>query len=514
MKEKAEKIFYIICLILICVLMFFWIDKKQGFHEDETFSYGSSNCDDCNVYQVYGKRDENNIIFLNDNPFITIKKLVYYKLKPDEYKKVYDETYNGHTPIWRTREEATEYMTLDKDELFNYFIVYYNTGEDVHPPLFYFFVHFVSSFWLGSFSKYIIFIINLAFLILTCFMIKKILEILKKAHLTIPTTCFYALSMGAIATVMFQRMYMMLTFFCVWFLYVNLKIYFNEFEMTKKLKLELCLVIILGFLTQYYFCVYAAFVAGIMLVFLLKRKEFEKTKTYIIQFIKSAIIGIIVFIPCIYHIFFSYRGVAFQRDKQNFFEMVPIFIEEILKLQFGSVIVGIICSVAIIIISLIIFKKIKNKELILLLTVPVLLYFLIISKLAPFKSVRYIMNLLPLISIIIMLILDKIFKSKKISFIVLSIFVLVISVYTNLVNTPKYLYLNYSDYMKVAEKNKDNKLVFVSDAVYNHLRNIKEFMTYEESLILAPGNLEQLESDEKLKSEDEFILSIQKWIRK
>ena len=103
--------------------MFFWIDKKQGFHEDETFSYGSSNCDDCNVYQVYGKRDENNIIFLDDNPFITIKNLVYYKLKPDEYKKVYDETYNGHTPIWRTREEATEYMTLDKDELFNYFIV-------------------------------------------------------------------------------------------------------------------------------------------------------------------------------------------------------------------------------------------------------------------------------------------------------------------------------------------------------------------------------------------------------
>lgn len=513
MKDKVKKIIYLICLILICALMFFWIDKKEGFHEDETFSYGSSNCDDCNVYQVYGKRDENNIIFLDENPFITIKNLIYYKLKPDEYKKVYDETYNGHTPIWRSSEEATEYMTLDKDELFNYFIVYYNTGEDVHPPLFYFLVHFVSSFWLGSFSKYIIFIVNLVFLLLTCFMIKKILEILKKEYLIFPTTIFYAMSIGAISTVMFQRMYMMLTFFGLWFLYVNLKIYFNEFELTKKLKFELCLVTILGFLTQYYFCVYAAFVALVMLILLIKRKEKEKVKTYIFQFIKSAIIGIIVFIPCIYHIFFSYRGVTFQRDKQNFFEMVPLFIENILKLQFGNEIIGLVAMIAIIIISIISFKKIKNKELPILFIVPVLLYLLLISKLAPFKSVRYIMNLLPLISIIIMLILDKIFKNKKIGFIVLTIFALTISVYTNLVNTPKYLYVSYADYMEVAEKNKDNKLVFVCDTVYNHLRNIKEFMTYEESLILAPENLEQLENDEKLKNEDEFILSIQKWIR-
>lgn len=52
------------------------------------------------------------------------------------------------------------------------------------------------------------------------------------------------------------------------------------------------------------------------------------------------------------------------------------------------------------------------------------------------------------------------------------------------------------------------------DAVYNHLRNINEFMIYKESLIMPPENIEQLKDDEKLKNEDEFILSIQKWIRK
>ena len=424
MKEKAKIFIYIIVLGLICTLMFFWIDKKQGFHEDEAFSYGASNCDDCNVYQVYGKRDENNIIFLDENPFITLKNIIYYKLNPDEYKKVYDETYNGHIPIWRSNDEAIEYVTLDSDELFNYFIVYYNTGEDVHPPLFYFAVHLVSSFFLGNFSKYIIFSINLIFLILTCIMVKKILKNLKKEYLIIPVTLFYALSMGAISTVMFQRMYMMLTFFCLWFLNVNLKIYFNNFELSKKLKFEICIVTILGFLTQYYFCIYAALVALVMLILLVRRKDKEKTKIYIFQFIKSAIIGVLVFIPSIYHIFFSYRGVAFQRDKQNILEMIPYLFENILSLQFGSKILGIIFIIALIIVAVLKLKKIKNKEIVILFCIPTFLYFLIISKLAPFKSIRYIMNLLPLISIIIILILDKIFKNKKLSFAFLLVLVI------------------------------------------------------------------------------------------
>ena len=167
---------------------------------------------------------------------------------------------------------------------------------------------------------------------------------------------------------------------------------------------------------------------------------------------------------------------------------------------------------AVIVISTIKFKKIKNKNVVLLICLPTILYFLIISKLAPFKSVRYIMNLLPLISIIIILILERIFKNKKCAVIVLSILALGIGIFSNVKSKPRYLYVDYINYLNIAEENKEKCLVFVCDAVYNHLRNIKEFMIYDESLILPPENLNQLVDDEKLKNEEEFILSIQKWI--
>ena len=101
---------------------------------------------------------------------------------------------------------------------------------------------------------------------------------------------------------------MMLTFFTICFLYINLKIYYNDFKLDKKLKISLCVTTILGFLTQYYFCIYAIFLALIMIILILKKKYKQEIKTYIWQLVKSAIIGVLLFLPSIYHIFFSYRG--------------------------------------------------------------------------------------------------------------------------------------------------------------------------------------------------------------
>ncbi len=64
MKEKIEKLIFIITIIIISLIMIYWINQKQGFHEDEIFSYGSSNYNLDNVFQRYGKKDAvNQIIF-------------------------------------------------------------------------------------------------------------------------------------------------------------------------------------------------------------------------------------------------------------------------------------------------------------------------------------------------------------------------------------------------------------------------------------------------------------------
>ena len=452
------------------------------------------------------------------NPSYSVKYLngISFKANSQEIQPVSNPLSQQSKVSFRGTEAlaAYNYSLVHKDEIFNYFIVYYNTGEDVHPPLFYFAIHLVSSLVVGNFSKYIIFFINLIFLLLSLWILRKIMCVLKKEHLIIPVTLLYGLSIGAISTVMFQRMYMMLTFFSISFLYVNLKIYFNNFKLDKKLKWQLCLIILFGFLTQYYFCIYAALVALLMLIFMIRRKNKENIKKYILQFIKMAIIGIVIFIPCIYHIFFSYRGIGGVESEFGFIPKIYALITSILKAQFGSIYLGIIAIILIGIISVLNCKKVKNKELSLLLVLPVIIDILIIGKLVPYRSIRYVMNVLPLISIIIILILDKIFTNKKKSFIISTILSMLICIFSNIITTPSYLYVDYKEYKEIANKYKDYKFVFVCDGVFNHLKNIEELMIYEESLMIVPEKLDRLTNDEKLQEEDAFVLSIQKWMRK
>ena len=149
-----------------------------------------------------------------------------------------------------------------------------------------------------------------------------------------------------------------------------------------------------------------------------------------------------------------------------------------------------------------------------LLVLPVIIDILIIGKLVPYRSIRYVMNVLPLISITIILILDKIFTNKKKSFIISTILSMLICIFSNIITTPSYLYVDYKEYKEIANKYKDYKFVFVCDGVFNHLKNIEELMIYEESLMIVPEKLDRLTNDEKLQEEDAFVLSIQKWMRK
>ena len=85
---------------------------------------------------------------------------------------------------WRTSKEAQDYVKAQENR-FNYISVYYNQVLDVHPPLFYMLVHTVSSIFNDTFSKYIIFSINLVFFIGTCIFIWKVLNLLRKENRSI-----------------------------------------------------------------------------------------------------------------------------------------------------------------------------------------------------------------------------------------------------------------------------------------------------------------------------------------
>lgn len=518
-KKNWNLIACVFIMIILTVVMFFYIDKKEGFHEDEIFSYTASNSSYSNIMLSYAKADNVDTILKTPNMFETLHNLVYYIVfNRDEYdEKMISLQDRLDTSVWKTREEAAETMEINSiHEVFDYFTVYWNTSRDVHPPLFYFLVHFVSSIFYNNFSKYIIFIINLAFFLATCIVLRKIAKRLDKENLAIPLLILYGFSIGAISTVMFQRMYMMLTFFTVLFLYINLKIYYNNFKLDKKLKIELVVTTILGFLTQYYFCIYAAFLALAMIIIMLWKESKNEIENYILQLIKSAIIGVLLFLPSIYHIFFSYRGAGGALSEFTVLEKMIAFIKQFFDSFSLTIVAGIIICV-ILFITLII-RCIKHKEdryIYSLLIFPVLFSFVIVCRISPFRSVRYIMFFFPIIVITSIWLMDNliefIVKNKNIRIGILVFLACVISIFGLITNKVNYLYIGYNDYLKIANDNSETRFVLICSTSYVHINDLLEFMTYKESIIIDPDKLEQLRNNEELKQEDEFILSIKNW---
>ena len=525
MREKIEKIIFIITIIILSIIMTIFINKKEGFHEDEIFSYGSSNYKLDNVYQRYGTKDAlNKIIFdeiLQGNVSQIISRINNYITNPDEYNKKMEELKKEEVPIWKTKEEAKEYVTIGRGDIFNYFSVYYNQVRDVHPPLFYGLVHFVSSIAYGHFSKYIIFSINIVFFILSCIEIRKILKLLNKKYLSIPAILLYGLNIGTISTVIFLRMYQMLVFFTLVSLKLHIEIIKNDLEINNKIRNKLIATTILGFLTQYYFCIFALIEFITLFIILLKNRKYNTLKKYFKYHLISAIIGVILFPAAIYHIFFSYRGVGASDLSTSSIERILTYFKEICySFSIPEIPFLIIFGIILIVIIYKIIKKNLNWKITSIIGIPVIIYFLIVCKISPQMSetaiIRYITILIPIISIILILILNEILNritNKKIviTFTIL-VLILIPETYGLIKNKPRYLYEGYNKIKQIAEENKEMNLVYIVDNNFTYMNAMPEFLIYNKTLIINynEDNLDILKENDELK--DEFILNIRKWM--
>lgn len=534
-QERRKIVLFLLAILITIIPMFYFIGHKEGWHEDEIFSYGSSNYKYDNLFQRFGIKDSLNQTIdekiMKGNVF---ENVLYYLTHSDEFSAEYEKNIQKETPVWKTSQDAKDYMTVSTDEVFNYWSVYYNQSRDVHPPLFYILVHTFSALCLGHFSKYIIFAISLLFYIASCFIIRKILKLFKKENLVPITILLYGLSMGAISTVIFQRMYMMLTFFAISYLYISLKILKGNGAIEKKTKKQLFWITVLGFWTQYYFCIYIIAIVAIVLIYLWKNKKYQELKQYIFTHIKAAILGIALFPASIYHIFFSYRGIGAVGEQLSFFTRI----DEFMKLIFYSFSIpnkiGYTLTGILLILFIIKLCTAKRKDIVLAMTLPTILFILAITKIAPFINLRYVMCVLPMIVISIVFFIHTTIKkiyqfcenkklvlkeSKNYQFfknnagiIFGTILTITISIYGFKESRPMYLYEGYSEKINIAEENKHTKFIYVGEVVFNHLQDMEEFLRYDNYLILSTQEINVLKNNLGLENETEYILELKKWL--
>ena len=319
LKNSGEAVVLEICFI------FLWVAaaQKEGYHMDEMISYEFAN----SYYtpwivptqpegrlETFMRRE-----IVDSNFLVTVSNLAENLVdvvqngsnsKALSYKAiVYDE------PVWISRDRFTELMTTNQNKAFHFTSVYFNVKDDNHPPLHYMALHAVCSFFWKQISPVMGLIVNMIFVVLTIVMIMSISQNIAeicgfdndKHAFAVTAGLLYGICAGTIATMLLIRMYAMLTFFCVALFGQHVKKWrISGFDRGNKLMI---FIMIMGFLTHYYFVFYAGILAIINIIFLFKRGDKYSAKIYIRSVIIAAIIGLILFPFAVGDLLNSGRGV-------------------------------------------------------------------------------------------------------------------------------------------------------------------------------------------------------------
>ncbi len=271
LRSKAGII--LIFFVALLVNIYFGY-QKQGFHEDEYYTYFSSN-----------------------------RSIGLYQ--PDRE--------------WQDRQTILDEFAVKPGEDFNYGLVKLVQSWDVHPPFYYYIFHTICSFFQGSFTKWSGLITNLlaftaAFFIFALLM--KELEV--DAALQYIILAFWALNPQTISCNLLIRMYAWLTVFVLACAYIHVRMVKEISDKGDELSirklalaglLPLVIVSFLGFLTQYFylfFFVPTGFAFAVWLFFM--KKDIKKSVLYVASCAFSLGCAVLYYPASVHHMLGGYRG--------------------------------------------------------------------------------------------------------------------------------------------------------------------------------------------------------------
>ncbi len=253
---------------------------KEGFHEDEYYTYYSSN-------RTQG--------FYFDTE-VTMDR--------DTYRNEY---------------------VVNPEEGFNYGLVKEVQSWDVHPPLYYWVFHTVCSFLPGVFSKWQGLSINLVCFGIGLFLLRHLVSIMGKGNSdrrAFFVCLFYGFTPAAISTVVFIRMYALLTVFVLLCAILHVRA-INDYSGRKptliRFWLPLTVISYLGFMTQYYYFVFLFFIAAVFCLYLLfAQRDYKSVLWYCASMVVTFAAAYITYPAFPGQMFHGQRG---AQATENFFDL-------------------------------------------------------------------------------------------------------------------------------------------------------------------------------------------------
>ncbi len=479
MKKKFTLIVFLIVTFLAVANMIFWGTQKKGFYIDEVYTYEFTS------------------------------ELEYGSLTADRNGESF---YNQ----WYGRDFFLDYFEVSDEEAFDYGRAIQRMRESCHPPLFYLLFFTVASF-VKNFSMWIGIGINIAVFIPTLFFLYKTARNISKSDITGLAVCaIYGLSAGAVTDVIFIRMYMLLTFFTVLYVYIHSLLWekSDAFFTDKKrygFYLLIFITTVLGTITHYFFCIFAFFMCLFMCIVFLCRKRYRTMIEYGLSALFGVAVSFIVW-PYMLSDITGPRGSntvkdIISTDLSGKTKAFTKFFTYTINYTFGGhilIVAGIVAILAIAALILSLRKKIGFAELIgdkksLLFWCNICFAStfntIVIAKAAPYVDIRYGLNMIPINILLIISVVgflcERIADKKIIGYIPVAAFILLLLLgYRN--QGVHYLYPEREEINAKIEAYSDAPAVFVmKDLSENKVRMAWEcpsflhtdrvYVTYEDS---------------------------------
>lgn len=425
MREACKK-YCLLALIIVLAFagMLYYGNQKEGYHIDEMFSYGLANSEylpfmhfgesgyDVKDWMLeYGAGESPADLFRNLAKDVRILKDCGFRLKESviyqDFLLARENSSDTRTTTWVPGQDYRDYLAASESNTFNYASVYYNQRGDVHPPLYYIILHTICSVFQGSFSKWYALAVNMVFLILTIVLLYRMVDRhFGGTGMAAAVTAVYGLSVGILTNTVYLRMYAVLTFMTLFFFHEHLELAESGFEIKGKTKAKLMLAALLGFLTHYYFVIYAVAEAAVFVVWMGSEKRWRAIWKYVSTMAVTAVIGLCVWPYAIRHVFGGYRGYeAFQvvANREFYFIKLKFILYQIGQQLFGGQGQWVLLPIgmALMLVLAAVNRRSRNytgKTMLLL--IPAAFYIVLVSQIVPLYVERYFMNMFPMCSLL------------------------------------------------------------------------------------------------------------------
>ena len=266
MKKITWNLLFAVIFVLQLAVAFFFCEKKQGYHYDEYYSYYSSN-------KTYG-------------------------LYPSDRE-------------WKDTDQIISEFMVEEGQGFSYGLVKAMQSFDVHPPLYYMILHTICSLFPGSFSKWMGLSLNLFFFGICYLLLLKISHHIfdKNQKMVLFTGLLFGFQSGVLSGILFIRMYMLLTVWCMAIILWHSNFWKEKLHMGIKNSIILMALVFLGFLTHYYFAVFLFFVCAFTCLYeWWGRKNLKQSILYGTVVCFALGLAVLYYPASLRHIFRGYRG--------------------------------------------------------------------------------------------------------------------------------------------------------------------------------------------------------------